>query len=172
MQVYIDSKKTFLYVQTSAGLLVFTVAINNFYMYNYLQYCLYILLLTIIVICTSAVQLLSIIANKNIICTNICSNAGNYCCYGSFLYVQIFAVLTVSNIAINHCYMYTHMQCCSYLLLLSITVICTNICIIDLSIVPNNIYFMIKHLQYCQLLMFLSVIVVYTKICSIACIQF
>ena len=102
----------FIYI-TSAVLLVSIAAINHCCMYKHMQCCRYLLLLSIVVICA-----------------NICSIIGICCCYQSFLHVQSSAVLLVSVFDINHCYMYKYNKYCRYLMLLSIIVICTNICII------------------------------------------
>ena len=102
---------------------VYTLAMYYCYMFKILHYFQYLLLISIIVICKKLqyswylfllsinfilkqmqysryLMLLSII----VICTNICSIEFGYFLYQSMLYVQIYAELLVSTLAISLCY--------------------------------------------------------------------
>ena len=103
-----------------------------------------------------------------VICKNICSITGIYCCYQSLLYVQTYAVLLVSTVDINHCYTYKNLPYCWYLILLTIIVICTNICGIAGINCSNQSLLYVQNMQYCRYLLLISNIAICTKICRIA----
>lgn len=101
------------------------------------------------------------------------------------------AVFLLFIFSTNHCHMYKYLQYSWYILLLTIIVIWTNICIIagiyccsksflniqkyvvlPLFTVALNHCYMDKYVPYCQYLMFLSIIGICTNIFIIAGIYF
>lgn len=123
-------------------MLTFSVICTNIYsnpfIYCYYQWLLYVNIYAVLhlstfvsinVICkASAVVLVSNLAINHIFYTNIYSIRFIFWWYHSLSYVNMSAVLVEFIVAINHCNMYKYMRYCLYILLLSIIVICTNIC--------------------------------------------
>jgi len=142
---------------------------NHFYMYNSLQYWWYPKLLTMNYICKNICSVAEInichhfYINKNlqncfyillltIIYMYICIFAGIYLWYQYILYVQTSAVLQVTIVAINQCYMYKFLQYCSNYCCYNNCFKCKIFAVLLVHLVAMYHCHMYKHIPYCQYL--------------------